>query len=56
MFGPREDAEKPPKHQLEAALCLLRRKLRDRWLLSDEELQLGDKVDHEPPVRAQRLA
>ena len=37
-------------------MCLLRRKLRDRRLLSDEELQFGDKVDHEPPVRAQRLA
>ena len=56
MFGPREDADEPPKHQLEAALCLLRRKLWDRWLLSDDELQLGDKVDHEPTVRAQRLA
>src|ERR1700704_1838499 len=56
MFGPREDAEKPPEHQLETALCLLRRKLLDRRLLSDEELQSGPDVDHQPPVRAQRLA
>ena len=56
MLRPREDAEKAPEHQLETALCVLRRKLRDRRLLSDEELQFGDKVDHELPVRAQRLA
>src|SRR5580692_11491906 len=56
MFGPREDAEKSPEHQLETALRLLRRKLRDRRLLPDEELQFGNEVDHEPPVRAQRLA
>src|SRR5258708_29378405 len=55
MFGLREDAEKPPEHQLETALCLLRRKLLDRRLLSDEKLQFGDNVYHEPPIRAQRL-
>src|ERR1700726_1105414 len=56
MFGPREDAEKSPEHQLETALCLLRRKLLDRRLLSDEEVQFGDNVNHEPPVRVQGLA
>ena len=34
---------------------LLRRKLRDRRLFADDELQFGDEVDHEPSVRAQRL-
>src|SRR6266851_6344631 len=56
MFGLREDAEKSPEHQPETALCLLWRKLRDPRLLSDEQLQFGDNVDHEPTVRAQRLA
>ena len=55
MFRPGEDADEPPEHQLEARLRLLRRKLGDRRLLSDDELQLGDEVDHEPSVRAQRL-
>ena len=41
---------------MQTTLCLLRRKLDDRRLLSDEELQFRDEVDHEPPVRAQRLA
>ena len=50
MFRPSEDADKPPEHQLETALCLLRRKPRDRRLLSDEKLQLGDNADHELPV------
>ena len=35
---------------------VLRRKIRDRRLFSDDELQFGDEVDHEPSVRAQRLA
>src|SRR5260370_10663200 len=56
MLGPREDAEKPPEHQLETALCLLRRQLQDGRLLADQELQFGDHVDYEPRVRAQRLA
>src|SRR5579864_5620612 len=56
MFSPREDAKKPPEYQVETVLCLLRRKLQDRRLLSDEELQFGDDVDHQPPVRAERLA
>src|SRR5262245_12119714 len=55
MFRPGEDADKPPKHQLETPLRVLGRKLRDRWLFSDDELQLGDDVDHEPSIRAQRL-
>src|SRR5262249_22327812 len=50
-----EDADKPPKHQLETPLLVPGRKLRDRWLFSDDELQLGDDVDHEPSIRAQRL-
>src|SRR5262249_43413864 len=55
MLGPREAADNPPKYEPETPLRLLWRKLRNRWLLSDDELQLGDDVDHEPSVRAQRL-
>src|SRR5258707_7752233 len=55
MFGPRKDGDEASEHQLERRLRLLRRQLRDRRWFVDNELQLGDKVDHEPPVRAQRL-
>src|SRR5262249_56380568 len=41
--------------QVEAPLRVLSRQLGDRWLVSDDELELGDDVDHEPTVRAQRL-
>ena len=52
MFRPCEYADESPKHQLEAALRLLWRKLRNGGLFSDDELQFGDEVDHEPSVRA----
>ena len=55
MFRPGENADKPPKHQLETPLCVLWRKLRDGWLFSNDQLQFGDKVDHKPAVRTQRL-
>src|SRR6202030_3333600 len=56
MFGPGEDADKSPKHQLEAPLRVLWRKIRGCWLFSDDELQFGNELDHELAVRAQRLA
>src|SRR5262249_55928436 len=52
MFRPGEDPDEPPKHQLETPLRIQWRKLGDRWLVSDDELELGDDVDHEPSVRA----
>jgi len=58
MFAPREDAEKPPEHSGDG-LCLLRRKLHDWGLLSDESFKFGDNVDHECPFGprlAQRVA
>ena len=55
MLRPGKHAEKAPEHELEAALRVLRRQLRDRRLVAEDELQFGDNVDHEPPVRAQRL-
>src|SRR5258707_9720774 len=54
MFRAGEDADEAPEHELKTALCLLRRKLRKRWLFTDDELQFGDDVDHEPPVRTER--
>ena len=56
MFGPRENADEPPEHQLETPLCVLWREFGDRRLLADDEVQFGDEVDHEPSVRPQRLA
>ena len=44
-----------PKYELKTALCLLWRQLRNRWLVSDDQLEFGYEVDHEPPVRSQRL-
>ena len=55
MLRPGEHADEPPEHQLETALRVLRRELRNRRLVSDDELELRDEVDHEPPIRAQRL-
>ena len=56
MLVPREDAEEAPERQLESTLRLLGRKLGNRRLLSNDEFQLGDKIDHQAPVRPQRLA
>ena len=55
MLRPRKHAEQPPNHQLKAPLRFLRRQLRDRRLLADDELQLRDQVDHQAAVRPQRL-
>src|SRR6266481_8587652 len=55
MLTAGEDADKASEHQLEPRLRLLRRQLRDRRWFADNELNFGDEVDHEPPVRAQRL-
>ena len=52
MFRPGEYADESPEHQLKTTLCVLRRKLRNRRLFTDDELQFGDEVDHEPSVRA----
>src|ERR1700681_20948 len=52
----REHREEAPEHHLEAVLRVLRRQVRNRRLFSDHEFQLGDKVDHELTIRAERLA
>ena len=51
----REHPEEAPEHHLEAVLRILRRQVGDRRLLPDHELQLGNEVDDELTIRAQRL-
>jgi hypothetical protein len=55
MFRAGEHADKAPEYQLEAALCLLRRKLGNGWLVAGDESQFRDEVRHEPAVRTERL-
>src|SRR6516225_3604039 len=55
MLKPCEDPDEAPEHQLEAALRIVWRKFWDRRLLAEDEHQLGDQVDDETSVRAQRL-
>src|SRR5882762_6856754 len=52
---PCEYAEEAPEDHLEAALRVQWRQVRDRWLFSDHELQLGNEVHDELAVRAQRF-
>ncbi len=52
MFRPCEYADESPKDQLEAMLRVLWRKLRNRWLLPDDEPQSRDEVHDKPCVRA----
>src|SRR6202042_779230 len=49
MF-PSEYADKSTEHQLEAALRILSRKLRNRWLVSYDELQFGNQIHNELSV------
>ncbi len=51
-----EHPEEPPEHHLEPVLRVLRRQVRDRRLFSNHELQLGNEVDDELTIRAERLA
>ena len=56
MFRSGEDADEPAEiTSWNRALRVLRFKFGDRWLLTDDELQFGDEIDHQSTVRAQRL-
>src|SRR5580700_920321 len=55
MFRPGEYGNEAPENELETALRLLRLKLQDRRLVSDDELQFGDEVGHEPCIQLERL-
>ena len=52
----REHPEEAPENHLKAVFGVLRRQVHDRRLRSNNELQLGDKIDDQLAVRAQSLA
>src|SRR5262249_41056536 len=56
MLGPCEHADESPEYELEASLCVLGRKVWDRRLFPQYELQLRHQVGHEPSVRAHRFS
>src|SRR6267154_2585787 len=43
VFRPSEYADKPPEHHLETPLCVLRFKIRDWWLFSEDEFQFRNQ-------------
>jgi hypothetical protein len=55
VLRPREHAEEPSEYHLEAVLRILRRKVLNRRLFPDDELELGDEVDDKLAVRAYRV-
>src|SRR6266404_923001 len=55
VFRPSEYADKPPEHHLETPLCVLRFKIRDWWLFSEDEFQFRNQIHNEHSVRTQRL-
>src|ERR1700722_10057524 len=56
MLRAGEHSEETSEYHLEAVLSIPRREVRDRWLFSDHELQLGHEVDDELTVWVKRLA
>src|SRR5229473_4905614 len=52
----REHPEEAPEGQLKAALHVLQRQVLDRRLFPNQQLQLGNEVNDELTIRAQRLA
>src|ERR1700733_5134145 len=56
MFRASEDTDETPQHQLEAPPGVGCRQLRDRRLVANNELEIGDQTDDELPIRIQRLA
>src|SRR5882724_7198276 len=56
VLRPGEHGEKAPENQLKAALRVTGRQLRDRWLVTYDELQLRNQVYDKPPVWAQCFA
>src|SRR6266436_3747847 len=56
MLWSREYADKSTKHQPETALRILWRKLGDRRLPPYDELQFGNQVHNELPIRTNGFA
>ena len=55
MFRSGKYTDESAEHEPETALRLLWLKLRDRRRVTDDELQFGDEVGHEPCIRLERL-
>src|SRR5262249_17863746 len=55
MLWPCEDADESPQGNLKASARILWRKLWNWRLFANDELQLGDEVQQERSVRAQRF-
>src|SRR4051794_35759110 len=55
MVLARKHPDKALEHVMEAALRLLQRKLWNRQLLADDDLQLGNEVDDQLSLRAKRI-
>jgi hypothetical protein len=55
VFRPGEHAEKTSEHELETALCVLRRQFGDRWQLAKNCPEVGDEIRHELCIRSERL-
>src|ERR1700722_5331200 len=55
MFRSCEDVDEAPEHKLKSILSVLWWKIRNGWLRADYELQFGDEVNNERPIRVQRL-
>jgi hypothetical protein len=55
MLGARENSDETAKRRLKPALFVLRRERRQRRLRADHELELGDQIHEQLPVRAERF-
>src|SRR6266481_9568217 len=51
VLRPGEYGDKPPEHQLETPLRVLRLKIRDWWLFSNDEFQLRNEIHNQQSVR-----
>ena len=56
MLRPGEDPDEAPQHLPEAVFRFLRRQVRNRRRLAEDQLQVGDQGDDERRVRLQRRA
>src|SRR4026207_1173656 len=50
MLRAREHADEAAKRQLKSSLRFRWLELGDRWLFTNDVLQLGDQIDDQPPV------
>jgi hypothetical protein len=55
VFFSSERPEESPQHRFESVLGFLRSEFRNRWLLTDHQLQFGDQIDHQLAIRTKRF-